>query len=88
MDFMSLFSGLMGGGDKPGAASKQASVGMMGSLQGLLQGLGGMGQGQPTQVPGQGHTLDINAILSLFGGHSNKLKVNPKPTGNFQDEMM
>ena len=53
-----------------------------------MTGVGNM----PGQGGGGGQQLNpdqIRSILSMFGGgHSNKMKVNPSPTGNFQEEMM
>lgn len=96
MDWMTLLSSMLGGGgEKPGQASQQMVNAQMGGLAGLTGQLGGMGNvGQPAaglNGSGNGQNLSsdaINSLLSLFQRHSNALQVNPRPVGNWQEEMM
>lgn len=89
-----MLMGLLGGGDKVGDASKQATAGTMGGLASLMSSLGGpsmTGMGNMPQQAGGGQQLNqeqMKAIFDLFGGHSNKIKVNPNPTGDWQNQMM
>lgn len=69
MDWMQLLQGMMGSGEKPGQASQQATMGLMGGLSGLLQQLGGISGNQQTQQAQGGQQMNDaqkKAILSLF----------------------
>ena len=97
MGWASLLMGMLGGGDKPGQESRQMAAGSMAGLSQLMASLGGpsmTGSGSMPEQSSGGMKLNpdqIRSILSMFGGggsHSNKLVVNPSPTGNFQEEMM
>lgn len=96
MGWTEILMSMLGGGEGPGAASQQAASGSMAQLSQLMATLGGPSMTGVGNMPGQGggggqqlNPDQIRSILSMFGGgHSNKMKVNPSPTGNFQEEMM